>query len=108
MLRQRLGGEEKHVATMRPTQNTEAYQLYLQGRYFWNKRTLEGAQQSIDFFQQAIAKDPGYALAYAGQADSYALLADLNVLPAREVLPKLKSAAAKALELDDKLAEAHT
>lgn len=107
-LQLRLSGEEKQVATMRPTQNTEAYQLYLQGRYYWNKRTLEGAQQSIDFFQQAIAKDPGYALAYAGQADSYALLTDLNVLPAREVLPKLKSAAAKALELDDTLGEAHT
>ena len=107
-LQLRLSGEEKQVATMRPTQNTEAYQLYLQGRYYWNKRTLEGAEQSIDFFQQAISKDPGYALAYAGQADSYALLADLNVLPAREVLPKLKSAAAKALELDDTLGEAHT
>jgi eukaryotic-like serine/threonine-protein kinase len=107
-LQLRLSGEEKQVATMRPTQNTEAYQLYLQGRYYWNKRTLEGVQQSIDFFQQAILKDPGYALAHAGQADSYALLADLNVLPAREVLPKLKSAAAKALELDDTLAEAHT
>jgi len=107
-LQMRLGSEEKQRPTMRPTENTEAYQLYLQGRYFWNKRTLEGAQQSIDFFQQAILKDPRYALAYAGQADSYALLADLNVLPAREVLPKLKSAAAKALELDGALGEAHT
>jgi tetratricopeptide (TPR) repeat protein len=65
-------------------------------------------QQSIDYFQQAIQKDARYALAYAGQADSYALLADFNVLPAREVLPKVNSVAAKALELDDTLAEAHT
>ena len=65
-------------------------------------------QQSIDYFQQAIQKDPRYALAYAGQADAYALLADFNVLPAREVMPKLKSAARKALRLDDSLAEAHT
>ena len=112
-LQVRLSGEERQRATravqsMRPTENSEAYQLYLQGRYYWNKRTLEGTQQSIDFFQQAIQKDPKYALAYAGEADSYALLADLNVLPAREVMPKLKQAAAKALELDDTLAEAHT
>ena len=75
------------------TDDTDAYQLYLQGRYQWNKRTLEGMQQSIDYFQQAIQKDPQYALAYAGQADAYALLADFNVLPAREVMPKLESAA---------------
>jgi serine/threonine protein kinase/tetratricopeptide (TPR) repeat protein len=107
-LQLRLSGQEKQRMTRRPTENTEAYQMYLQGRYYWNKRTLEGAQQSIDFFQQAIQKDPKYALAYAGQADSYALLADLNVLPAREVTPKVKLAAAKALELDDTLGEAHT
>ena len=73
----------------------------------WNKRTLEGLQQHR-LFRQAIQKDPRYALAYAGQADAYALLADFNVLPAREVLPEAESAAAKALELDDRLAEAHT
>jgi tetratricopeptide (TPR) repeat protein len=82
--------------------------MYLQGRYYWNKRTLEGVQQSLDFFQQAIQKDARYALAYAGQADAYALLVDLNVLPAREVTPKVKAAASKALELDDTLGEAHT
>jgi serine/threonine protein kinase/tetratricopeptide (TPR) repeat protein len=107
-LRLQLTGEQMQRAARRPTEDSEAYRLYLQGRYQWNKRTLEGMQQSIDYFQQAIQKDPRYALAYAGQADSYALLADFNVLPAREVLPKLKSAAAKALELDDSLAEAHT
>jgi tetratricopeptide (TPR) repeat protein len=80
----------------------------LQGRYQWNKRTLDGIEQSIDDFQEAIRKDPRYALAYAGQADAYALLVDFNILPAKEVLPKVKAAAAKALELDESLAEAHT
>jgi serine/threonine-protein kinase len=107
-LRLKLSGAEKQRMTRGATEDRGAYQLYLQGRYQWNKRTLEGLQQSIDYFQQAIQKDARYALAYAGQADSYALLADFNVLPAREVLPKVKSVAAKALELDDTLAEAHT
>ncbi|MEO8595629.1 MAG: protein kinase [Candidatus Solibacter sp.] len=107
-LQMRLSGEEKQRLTRHATENTEAYQLYLQGRYFWNKRTLEGVQQSIDFFQQAIQKDARYALAYAGEADAYALMVDLNVLPAREVTPKVKAAATKALELDDSLSEAHT
>ncbi|MEO8369902.1 MAG: protein kinase [Candidatus Solibacter sp.] len=107
-LQLRLSGEQKQRMTKNATQDTEAYQMYLQGRYFWNKRTLEGVQQSLDFFQQAIQKDSRYALAYAGQADAYALLVDLNVLPAREVTPKVKAAASKALELDDTLGEAHT
>ncbi len=102
------GAEMHHMMTARNTEDAEAYQMYLQGRYQWNKRTLDGLQQSLDYFQQAIQRDPRYALAYAGQADAYALLADSNVLPAREVLPKLKIAANKALELDDSLAEAHT
>jgi len=107
-LRLQLTGADKQRLQRRPTEDSAAYQLYLQGRYQWNQRTLEGLQQSIDYFQQAIQKDPRYALAYAGQADAYALIADFNVLPAREVLPKVKSAAAKALELDESLAEAHT
>jgi serine/threonine-protein kinase len=107
-LQLRLTGEQKERMTRHSTADTEAYQMYLQGRYYWNKRTLEGVQQSIDFFQQAIQKDPKYALPYAGQADAYALLSDLNVLPAREVTPKVKAAASKALELDDTLGEAHT
>jgi tetratricopeptide (TPR) repeat protein len=89
------------------TEDTEAYQLYLQGRFHWNKRTLEDLQQSIDFFRQAIQRDPRYALAYAGQADAYALIEDLNVLPGREVIPKVKDAAQQALSLDPNLAEAH-
>jgi serine/threonine protein kinase/tetratricopeptide (TPR) repeat protein len=107
-LRLKLSGEEKQRMTRGATEDREAYQLYLQGRYQWNKRTLEGLQQSIDYFQQAIRRDPHYALAHAGQADAYALIADFNILPAREVLPKVKAAARKALELDDSLAEAHT
>jgi eukaryotic-like serine/threonine-protein kinase len=107
-LRVKLTGAEIARVTKHSTEDSEAYQLYLQGRHQWNQRTLEGLQLAIDLFGQAIQKDPGYALAYAGQADAYALLADFNVLPAREVLPKLRTAAAKAIELDDRLAEAHT
>jgi serine/threonine-protein kinase len=107
-LRLQLTGSEMQRMSKHTTQDTEAYQSYLQGRFQWNKRTLEGLQSSIDYFQQAIQKDPNYALAYAGQADAYALLADFNVLSAKEVLPKVRSTAAKAIELDDNLAEAHT
>jgi serine/threonine protein kinase/tetratricopeptide (TPR) repeat protein len=107
-LRLQMTGADKQRLNRRQTVDAAAYQLYLQGRYQWNKRTLEGLQQSIDYFQQAIQKDPRYAQAFAGQADAYALLDDFNVLPAREVLPKVKSAAAEALQLDDTLAEAHT
>jgi serine/threonine-protein kinase len=107
-LRIEATGAEMARVTKHTTEDSEAYQLYLQGRHQWNQRTLEGLQLAIDLFGQAVQKDPRYALAYAGQADAYALLADFNVLPAREVLPKLRAAAAKALELDDRLAEAHT
>src|SRR6202795_165536 len=107
-LRLQLSGEDKQRMTRGATEDRAAYQLYLQGRYQWNKQTLAGLEESIDYFQQAVQKDPRYALAYAGQADSYAQLADFNVLPTREVLPKVKSAAAKSLELDEAGAEAHT
>ena len=107
-LRLKLSGEDKQRMTRGATEDRAAYQLYLQGRYQWNKQTLEGLEESINYFQQAVQKDPRYALAYAGQADSYAQLADFNVLPTREVLPKVKSAAAKSLELDEAGAEAHT
>ena len=103
-----LTGKDLQRIARQSTTDSAAYQLYLQGRFQWNKRTLEGMQESLDYFQQSIQKDPRYALAYAGQADAYALLADFSVLPAKEVLPKLASAAQKALELDESLAEAHT
>ncbi len=106
-LRLRLTGEEKQRLTKRYTENAEAYQLYLKGRYYWNKRTEEGLQKAVEYFQQAVDKDPAYALAYAGLADSYNLLANWNWLPPREAMPKAKAAALKALEIDDRLAEAH-
>ncbi len=106
-MRLRLTGEEKQQLAKRYTENAEAYQLYLKGRYHWNKRTLEGSEKAIEYFQQAIDKDPAYALAYAGLADTYNLLSFFNVLPPREVMPKATAAAVKALGLDDRLAEAH-
>ena len=84
-LRVRLTGEDKKRLSKHFTENSEAYGLYLKGRYEWNKQTLDGMQTGIEFFQEAIKKDSRYALAYAGLADSYALLADYNVLPAKEV-----------------------
>lgn len=86
----------------------EAYDLYLKGRYFWNKRTPLGFQQAIECFQQSIARDPNYARAYAGLADTYALLSGYTFTPQTEAIPKARAAALKALELDEGLAEAHT
>jgi len=91
-----------------PTANSEAHELYLKGRYFWNKRTEEGFNKAIDSFQQAIEKDSDYALAYAGLADSYTALAAWGIAPPQEAFPKAKKAAVKALEIDNTLAEAHT
>lgn len=85
----------------------EAHELYLQGRYFWNKRDQAGFTKAIDYFQQAIAKDPTYAAAYAGLADSYALSGGLYLLPVEQAIPRAQAAAEKALELDSNLAEAH-
>jgi serine/threonine protein kinase/tetratricopeptide (TPR) repeat protein len=108
-LRIELTGTEQQQLAKHGTENAEAYQLYLRGRYFWNKRTNEGVKQGLSYFQQAIEKDPGYALAYAGVADSYAVGNGLYLgLTGREARPKSKAAALKALELDDSLAEAHT
>ncbi len=106
-LRGRLTGEDKKRLSKRFTENSEAYGLYLKGRYEWNKQTLDGMQTGIEFFQEAIKKDSRYALAYAGLADAYALLADYNVLPAKEVMPRAKTAAMKALEIDGAIPEAH-
>jgi len=103
-----LTGSEKTAIAKRPTANSEAYELYLKGRFFWNKRTGNDLKKSIDYFNQAIAKDAGYALAYAGLADAYALLSVYAVAPPGDAFPKAKAAAQKALELDNTLAEAHT
>ena len=106
-LRLRLSGEEKARLAKRSTANPEAYQLYLKGRYEWNKRTAESLQGSIGYFQQALAKDPSYAQAYAGLADVYNVIGTYARESPQETFPKARAAAMKALELDDTLAEAH-
>src|SRR6266404_6686717 len=106
-LRLRLTGDEKRRVTKRYTEDAEAYRLYLKGRYHWNKRNPEGLQKALDYFQQALDRDPVYPLAYAGLADTYAYLSFFHVLPPRQAMPKAKAAAVKALEIDDHLAEAH-
>jgi serine/threonine-protein kinase len=107
-LRSRLGGEEKKFLARRPTENAEAYQLYLQGLFYWNKWTQADFKKAADFFSQAVQTDPNYALAYAGLADSYSLLGDSGYLAPSDAWPKAKTAAMQALELDGTLAEAHT
>jgi len=108
-LRIELNGKEKQQMAKRDTEDPEAYRLYLQGRYYWNQRSDEGVKKGLEYFQQAIEKDPGYALAYAGVADSYAVNNGAHLgLTAQEARPKAKAAAMKALEIDDSLAEAHT
>ena len=102
------GDEQKQL--LRPfTGNSDAYLLYMKGRFFWNKRTVDGVKKSIDYFQQAIQTDPNYAVAYAGLADSYTLAGSYgySILPPREAMPKAEEAATKALAIDDSLAEAH-
>lgn len=105
-------GDHPRVEPAQPTplprESYEAYDFYLKGRYFWNKRTSQSFQQAITCFQQAIAKDPKYARAYSGLADSYALLSGYTQTPQTESMPKARAAALKALELDEGLAEAHT
>ncbi len=107
-LRLKLTGEEKKRLTGRDTTNAEAYQFYLRGRYFWNKRTADGIKKAIDQFQQAIDRDPNYALGYVGLTDCYALLEEYAGVPGSETLPKARVAADRALQIDDTLSEAHT
>ena len=107
-LRLKLTGEEQMRLTKRYTENTQAYQLYIQGRYYWNKRTPESLSKAIEYFNQAINVDPKYALAYAGLADCYVLLTDYGVMAPKESAQKTKTAAMTALEIDDTLAEART
>ena len=106
-LRPRLSGEEKNRAAKDYTTNSEAYQFHLKGRFYWAKRTPADFHKAIAFFEQAIAKDPNYALAYSGLADSYALLPIYGEGRPRDWMPKAKEAAQKALALDDNLSEAH-
>jgi TolB-like protein/Flp pilus assembly protein TadD len=106
-LRLRLSGEEQQRLVKRDTTNAEAYQFYLRGRYFWNKRTAEGIRKAIEQFQQAIDRDPNYALGYVGLADSFVLLEEYAGVPSSETLPKARAAADHALQIDDSLAEGH-
>ncbi len=105
-LRLRLTGEEQHRVAASPTGSPEAYRLYIQGRYWWNRRTEESLRKSAEFFQQAIEKDPGYAPAWAGLADAFLLLGERGMPPA-EAFPKARAAADRAIELDGTLAEPH-
>jgi len=108
-LRPQLSGNERENLARVGTKDAEAYQLYLKGRYYWSKTTLEGLQKGIEYFEQAIAKDPGNAQAYAGLAGCYNDLGGgMAYLPPKENFAKAKAAATKALEINDTLAEAHT
>ncbi len=103
-----LSREKRTLMFRRYTENTAAYELYLKGRYWWNKRTVSGLKKASDYFEQAVALSPNYALAYAGLADCYNLLSILEAMPPQEAFPKARASAVQALEIDDTLAEART
>ena len=105
-LRSKLSTSEKQQVAKQGTRNPEAYELYLKGRYYWNKRTPSDLATAISYFNQAIARDPGYALAYSGLADAYSVLPDFGASPSKNY-PKSNAAARKALELDATLARPH-
>ena len=98
--------QQANLVAARPV-DTETHELYLKGRFFWNKRDPSGLARAIDYFQQAVSKDPNYAPAYAGLADAYALSGGFNLVPVAEAMPKAKAAAERALQLEGNLAEAH-
>src|SRR5439155_686397 len=106
-LRAHITRREEQVIAAKPTKNIEAYDAYLRGRYFWNKRTSDGIKHAIEHFQQSIERDPNFALGYVGLADSYTGLTFYNFTAPHEAMPKAKESAIKALSLDDTLAEAH-
>lgn len=107
-LRLHLSGEDRKRLTERDPTNAESYQFYLRGRYYWNKRTAAGLQKAIEEFQQAIDRDPNYALGYVGLADSYLLLEQVAGIPAADTLPKARAAVDRALQIDASLAEVST
>src|SRR6266481_248172 len=107
-LQAKLTGSEQNAIAAQPTENTEAHQLYLRGRYLWNRRTGENLQKALAYFEQAAEKDPAYALAYAGMADTCTLIPVYAAGTPQDYLPRARAAAQKAVELDDMLAEAHT
>jgi len=106
-LRLKLTGEDRARLARRATENTEAYQLYLQGRFYWNQNTEAGMRKAVECYQQAIDKDPAYARAYAGLADAYNSLGFMAYMPSKEAFPNARAAANRALRLDDTLSEAH-
>jgi DNA-binding SARP family transcriptional activator len=106
-LRTRLSAEERRLIVKRYTADPDAYRLYLKGRFHWNKRTAAGLTKGIEYFKEAIQKDPSYALAYSGLADCYNLLSLYSLLPPNETMPQARAAGEKALQLDPSLAEAH-
>ncbi|HYX27091.1 MAG TPA: tetratricopeptide repeat protein [Pyrinomonadaceae bacterium] len=106
-LQLRLSGSESTGITKKYTSSNEAYQLYLKGRYNWNKRTVDGIQKAAEYYKQAIDKDPSFALAYAGMAESYVLFSAYSVGLPQDSMPQAKAAALKAIELDGSLAERH-
>jgi len=107
-LRVKLSGADEQRLAKNYTANTEAYQLYLRGRFHWNRRSAADVRKSMEYFQQAINRDPTYALAYAGLAEAHILMPGYAGVSPHDAFPKAKAAAAKALEIDDTLAEAHT
>jgi TolB-like protein/DNA-binding winged helix-turn-helix (wHTH) protein/Tfp pilus assembly protein PilF len=110
-IQRRIGGHQQANPALEPSlppPTSEAYELYLKGRYFCNKRTVQGLGQAIDYFQQAAAKDPTYAQAYTGLAEAYALMGSYGGSPQIEVIPKARAAAKRALEIDERLPETHT
>jgi TolB-like protein/Flp pilus assembly protein TadD len=107
-LQAKLTGSERNAIAAQPTENTEAHQLYLRGRYLWNRRTGENLKKALAYFEQAAEKDPHYALAYSGMADSCTLIPIYSAGTPQDYLPRARAAAQKAVELDDSLAEAHT
>jgi serine/threonine protein kinase/Tfp pilus assembly protein PilF len=106
-LRVKLSGSDERKLAKSYTANTEAYQLYLKGRFYWNKRTADGLKQAVEYYKLAIEKDPGYALAYSGLAETYVLFSPYSVALPKESFPQARAAAVRALEIDDSLAEAH-
>lgn len=107
-LRTRLSGADEAKIAKKATTNEEAYQHYLKGLFHWHKRTPEALKKSVEYFSEALAKDPSYAEAYAGLASAYVLFPEYSISTPREAMPKAKAMARKAIELDDTLAEAHT
>jgi len=105
-----LSGEEQRRLSRPFTASNDAYQLYMKGRFFWNKRSVEGVKKSLEYFQQAIDADPGYAVAYTGLADAYITAGSYgySIMPPREAMPKAEAAVQKALSIDNSLAEAHS